>query len=141
MRKFQRVIGALALSLAAVPAAAEIDGKTPLICAAVEIQECDPGMGCKAVTPDQAGIPRFFHIDFDKQQISRDRSGNSVTSPIERSEIVDGRLVLQGAEDGLEEVRDGIGWSLSIDQARGGMVLTASGDNVAFVIFGDCTPN
>jgi hypothetical protein len=36
-------------------------------------------------------------------------------------------------------VRDGIGWSLSIDEENGEMVLTGSGDEVAFVIFGACT--
>jgi len=60
--------------------------------------------------------------------------------PIEPSEVVDGRLILQGAEDGLEGVRDGIGWSLSIDETSGDMVLTGSGADVAFVIFGACTP-
>jgi hypothetical protein len=47
--------------------------------------------------------------------------------------------VLQGAEDGLEGVRDGLGWTLSIGGERGDMVLTGSGNGVGFVIFGACT--
>ena len=43
-------------------------------------------------------------------------------------------------EGGVEGVRDGIGWSLSVDEASGSMVLTGSGADVAFVIFGACTP-
>ena len=52
----------------------------------------------------------------------------------------DGKLILQGAEDGVEGVRDGLGWTLAISEEIGRMVLTASGDNVGFVIFGACTP-
>jgi hypothetical protein len=97
--------------------------------------------GCQRVSAETARLPRFLRIDFAAQQVTRTRPGeDDVTSEIERSEAVDGRLVLQGAEDGFEEVRDGIGWSLSIDQESGAMVLTGSGADVAFVIFGACTP-
>jgi hypothetical protein len=58
---------------------------------------------------------------------------------IERLEQVDGKLIIQGAEDGIEGVRDGVGWSAAIAQETGKMVLTASGDEVGFVVFGACT--
>ena len=55
-------------------------------------------------------------------------------------EKIDGKLMLQGAEDGREGgTPDGIGWSMSVVENSGNMVLTASGDGVAFVIFGACT--
>jgi len=59
---------------------------------------------------------------------------------IERVERVDGKLILQGAEDGLEGVRDGLGWSMATSEDTGRFVLTGSGDQVGFVIFGACTP-
>ena len=65
--------------------------------------------------------------------------GGTKVSQIERSETVDGKLMLQGAEDGVEGVRDGLGWTLAIGQETGKMSLTASGDEVGFVIFGACT--
>ena len=40
-------------------------------------------------------------------------------------------LVLQGAQDGLKDVRDGVGWTVAIMEDTGRMVLTASGDMVA----------
>lgn len=55
-------------------------------------------------------------------------------------EKVDGKLILQGAEDGLEGVRDGVGWTLVISEDTGKFVLTASGEEVAFVVFGACIP-
>ena len=42
--------------------------------------------------------------------------------------------------DGVEGVRDGLGWTLAIAEDTGKAVLTASGDKVGFVIFGACTP-
>ena len=60
-------------------------------------------------------------------------------SEIENLEKIDGKVILQGAEDGIEGVRDGLGWSMTIAEETGKMVLTASGDAVAFVMFGACT--
>jgi len=59
---------------------------------------------------------------------------------IERQEVVDGKLILQGAEDGYEKMRDGLGWTMAISEATGQVVLTASGDQVAFVVFGAALP-
>jgi len=63
---------------------------------------------------------------------------NQNPSRIENLEHIDGKLILQGAEDGYKEVRDGAGWSMAISEETGKMVLTESGDQVGFVIFGAC---
>ena len=55
-------------------------------------------------------------------------------------EFLDNKLFLQGADDGVEGVRDGLAWSMSISQDSGRMVITAAGGNEAFVVFGACTP-
>jgi hypothetical protein len=141
MRIVAFCLAAAAALTTAWAARAAIDGSEPVICAPADILECVPVDGCQRVSAETARLPRFLRIDFAAQQVTRTRPGeDDVTSEIERSETVDGRLVLQGAEDGFEEVRDGIGWSLSIDQDSGAMVLTGSGADVAFVIFGACTP-
>ncbi len=59
---------------------------------------------------------------------------------IEHQEVVDGKLILQGAEDGYEKMRDGLGWTMAISEESGQVVLTASGEQVAFVVFGACIP-
>jgi hypothetical protein len=121
-------------------ARAAVDGSEPVICASVTILECVPEGTCQEINAEDAGIPRFLRIDFAGKQITRTRpNGDDVSSEIERSEVVDGRLILQGAEDGFEGVSDGIGWSVSIDEETGDMVITGSGEEVAFVIFGACT--
>ena len=53
-------------------------------------------------------------------------------------EYLDGKLVLQGADDGLEDVRDGAGWTMSINESTGEMVMTTAGDGFAVVVFGAC---
>jgi sugar lactone lactonase YvrE len=80
-------------------------------------------------------------IDFAKKTIRPARGGEDIPDTlIERSERVDGKLILQGAEDGYAEMRDGLGWTMAISEESGLVVLTTSGDEVGFVVFGACTP-
>ena len=81
-------------------------------------------------------------IDFTNKTISPatgDDTSQNHTS-IERQEVVDGKLILQGAEDGYDKMRDGLGWTMAISEENGQVVLTASGEQVAFVVFGACLP-
>ena len=120
--------------------AGDFDGSQPLLCALVEVHECAEGFTCREVPPESVNAPRFFQIDFTQKRISAARGGGSNrTSPIERIERLDGKLILQGAEDAQEGVRGGLGWSLAIAEETGKMVLTGSGEAVGFVIFGACT--
>ena len=103
--------------------------------------ECTPDSGCRTVTIDSLDLPRFLKIDLNQKTIGRvSESDARPDSVIERMERVDGKLILQGAEDGYESVRDGLGWTISIAEDTGKVVMTASGDQVAFVVFGACHP-
>jgi len=120
--------------------AGDFDGSKELICAVMDLTECGPGGKCQQVTAEDVGIPLFLRINFKENKISTTHTdGTKRSSEIERSEKVDGKLIIQGAEDGIEGVRDGVGWSLAIAEETGKIVLTASGDEVGFVIFGACT--
>jgi hypothetical protein len=55
-------------------------------------------------------------------------------------EHIEGKVVLQGAEGGIAGVRDGLGWTLAISEETGRAILTASGEEVGFVVFGACIP-
>jgi hypothetical protein len=124
-----------------VPAlAGSFDGSKDLLCAVMDLVECLPGGKCQQVTAEEVGIPNFLRIDFQKKKLSATfADGIKKRSTINNLEKIDGKVILQGAEDGIEGVRDGLGWSLSIAEENGKMVLTASGDAVAFVMFGACT--
>ena len=118
----------------------DFDGSKPLICALMDLVECQPGGKCQSVTAEELGLPQFFRINFQEKKISGTQaSGNEKVTAIEHLEKVDGKLIIQGAEDGIEDVRDGVGWSLAIAEETGKLVLTASGDEVGFVVFGACT--
>ena len=121
--------------------AGDFDGSKSLLVSVIRVIECTPDGACQEVTPASAGLPQFLKIDFTKRTI-RPAAADDETpaSPIERQEIVDGKLILQGAEDGYEKMHDGLGWTMAISEATGQVVLTGSGEQVAFVIFGACLP-
>ena len=127
--------------LIALPAVAgDFDGTKSLVCAVMDVVECQPGGKCQQVSPEDVGIPHFFKINFQEKKISSTQSsGSKRSTTIDNFERIDGKLIIQGAEDGIEGVRDGLGWSLAIAEETGKTVLTASGDEVGFVVFGACT--
>jgi hypothetical protein len=130
------------LSLAPLASqAGDFDGTKPLIFSLIRVDECTPAGGCQQVKPEDVGWPQFMKIDFEKKQIAAAPEIPDVPpSVIERVEVVDGKLMLQGAEDGLEGIRDGLGWTIAISLDTGKAVLTGSGDGVGFVVFGACLP-
>lgn len=80
-------------------------------------------------------------IDFKEKTISPLVEGKEdQNTRIKRMESIEGKLILQGAEKGREGIRNVIGWTASISEETGKTVVTISGDDVAFVIFGACLP-
>jgi hypothetical protein len=119
--------------------AARVDGSQPLLCALMKAMECTQANGCIEVSAEDMNVQQFVTIDFDKKEM-RGVENTERKTMIERTEEVDGKLILQGAEDAIEGVRDGVGWTMAIMQDTGKAILTAAGDNVAFVLFGACIP-
>jgi hypothetical protein len=121
--------------------AGDFDGSKPLMISVIRAVECTPDGSCREATPASIELPQFLKIDFVNKTI-RPAAADDETpaSTIERQEVVDGKLILQGAEDGYDKMRDGLGWTMAISEATGQVVLTASGEGVAFVIFGAALP-
>ena len=132
------LLAAMLIFIAPVSAlSGDFDGSKPLLCASMKVLECTAGGGCVEVLPEDINAPQFFRIDFRANTLGITRpDGSGRSTRIERTERVDGKLFLQGAEEGIEGVRDGLGWTMAIREDTGRIVLTASGDDVAFVIFG-----
>jgi hypothetical protein len=119
--------------------AGDFDGSKPLVCTVITVNECLEGEGCKAVAPEDVNLPRHLWVDVAKKTIHDKKAGDGRKSPIEAVKRVDGKLILQGAEEGRPDVRDGFGWTIAIMEDSGQMVMTASGDMVAIAAFGACT--
>jgi hypothetical protein len=130
-RHWVTLAGLMTISSAAVAA---FDGSQTLLCATQAVNECVAGEHCEFVTPDSVNVPDFFVVDATNAMI--ESSGRQTA--IERAESLDGKLVLQGADDGVEGVRDGLGWTMVIDDTTGKMSLTGAGDGFAIVVFGAC---
>ena len=136
MNTILRVMIFMALAgLSAFASASEFDGSKSLICATRSVNECVMGKHCTHVAPEDINVPDFFFVNV-KGKLIKD---NDKKTPIERVEHLDGKLILQGADDGVESVRDGMGWTMAIDEETGKMSLSASGDGFAIVVFGACT--
>ena len=124
-----------------VASAGIFDGKKPLLCSVYQLFECDPPNGCLAVTPDQIDGVSHLDIDFRKKLITRAGEKSTQKSAIESIKTdIDGKLIIQGIEDGGGGVRDGAGWNISIMDPEGTMVLAVAGDGFAIVGLGACVP-
>jgi hypothetical protein len=134
MRRKQIALFAAALtSMSNVAWAGGIDPAKPALCANTDTFECVPGQNCIADTPEGINLPRFFRIDFAANRAYGERAnGEKTTAEITNQKVEEGRIVLQG-------VQNGNGWSVMIDQATGNMSLAVSANQVGFVIFGACT--
>jgi len=140
MSLFKYIGVALLMLVIISPAGAGDFGKADrLICAVVDVHECLPGGGCEETTAKEINLPQFFKIDIKKKHIKGIRPGGAESEArINSLQHLDGKIILQGVQDGLKDERDGVGWTVSIMEDTGGMVLTASGDMVGFVAFGSC---
>ena len=120
--------------------AADFDGSKPLVCTVITVSECLAGGDCKAVLPGRcqpAAVPVGRRRQKNPSKTRRRRRAGKPR--IESVKRVDGKLILQGAEEGRPDVRDGFGWTVAIMEDSGQMVLSASGDMVAISAFGVCT--
>ena len=136
------LLGIVILGIGLAPftvSAGDFDGSRPLICCATKVFECLELEGCREVTPEQVNLPRFMDVDFANRVITSTEEGaEKRKTVVERLERIDGKVIIEGAEDGYEGTRDGLGWSMAISEENGKLVLTGSGDGVGFVVFGAC---
>ena len=129
------------IGLAGAAFAGDFDGSTPLSGTVGKVIEINRYRIADDVDPDTVGLPKRFLIDFktkvirpsDDSMVRRQISINSVA-------VVENKTVIQGVDEGVEGVEDGLAWSLTISKKDGSAVLSASGNGVAYVVFGVCTP-
>ena len=133
-------VSILAAAVALVPpfssgaAAAAFDGSQPIICATLEVLECEPGLRCEEETVDNVDAPQFLQVSVQEKTIVGNRSsGTPVNAKIELVHHAEQQMFLQGVEKKW-------GWSMAVNEASGKMTLTIHDDASSYVIFGACTP-
>lgn len=133
----KRTAFGLALCLSLGPStvvAAQYDGSVPLLCAVIEVFECEAGAECHRGDADSVNLPPFVKIDVPQKVLSTtEAAAEQRTSPIRHVEHLDGQLTLQGGESRRA-------WSLIIAEGTGKLTATITDDQLGFVIFGACTP-
>ena len=140
LRTFMMIFLSAVFAMSA-SAADYFDGKKPLLCSIYQLFECDPPNACQAVSPAEIDGISHLDVDFGKKIITRAGTESPQRSEIEKVETgVDGKLIIQGIEDGQAGVRDGAGWSISIMNPEGTMVMAVAGDGFAVVGLGACVP-
>ena len=125
----------LLLIMTGAAAAADFDGSKNLICAAIDVVACTEGGQGPACMQGHArtfDLAEFFRIDFKKQEIRATGENSEAVSPIRNQEKTDTQVIMQGVENDR-------GWTATVDQADGSLTLSASGQDVSFMIFGACT--
>jgi hypothetical protein len=111
-----------------------------MLCSVIKVIELTPAAD-GAVSAESIGLPQFLRVDVAKKKVwpAADKEGKRV-SEIKRVERLDGKLILQGADAGIADKRDGTGWSAMISEATGKFIVTMARENEAFVVFGACLP-
>jgi hypothetical protein len=121
----------LFLGLPGLSLGAEVDGSKPLVCAILETVQCLPGQECLRGSAENVGLPYFFQVDFQGKKILIAREGKEEETKIERIGRQGGMWILQGIE-----LR---GWTITVSEVTGKMVLSAAGEAEGFILFGACT--
>lgn len=118
--------------------AADFDGSRPILCSVTTVIECTPAVD-RTVSAESIGLPQFIMIDVAKKKTwpAADREAKR-SSEIKRVERLGGKLILQGADEGIDKKREAVSWTATITQETGKVILTAAGEQVAFVVFGAC---
>ncbi len=130
------ILALFSVWITAQPAfAGDFDGTKPLICAVIRVLECpEEGSDCEWKRAQDIDVPQFIKINFEEKVISgTGTKGQFKSAKYENMVFTDGRLILQG-------IQNGRAWSMVIKDETGRMNVSAVDDQVAFIIFGACTP-
>jgi hypothetical protein len=136
-----RTLVFLLMAVASIQATAKdqhYDGSDPLLCTLMTAQSCGI-TACEPASEDDLGGVKHLVVDFKRKRVAS--PGTGVDAPITTVKRVDNRLFLQGInEQSGEDQDDARSWTMAIADPTGMMTLSVVGEEVAFVIFGACTP-
>jgi hypothetical protein len=136
MRNRWAVIALSTLSGVFAPAAIadDISDADRILCSSVEATVCVLDGDCEIGAPWFWGIPQFIEIDLEAKQLSTTAaSGESRTTSINNLLREDGRIFLQGVENGRA-------FSIVLNEQTGMLSAAVAREEVTVSVFGACTP-
>jgi len=117
-----------------------LDGSEPLLCSIIDVVECSPNRECINGEASSVNMPYFVKVDVAGKVIRVPQAKDPARmTKIKSVDHLDGKLLLQGIEQGIEGEDDAVGWTMSIDEEDGRMIFSASREKAGFIIFGACT--
>lgn len=129
-------VAAVSAALLVLPmGAADADDQPgPLVCAATDVAGCKEDDHCLQGSAAAFNLPVLFKINTaDKTVESARLGGERRVSAIERVEMREGVLILQGSDERAA-------WLATIRLASGRLTVTAAREGEAYVVFGACAP-
>lgn len=140
LNTFKTIFLILLIFYPSVSLAGDFDGSKLLVGSIEKVLEINQFRVSDDVDPDIVGLPRKFFIDIQEKRVlpSKESMIRRISS-IKHVAHIENKLILQGTEEGVENVEDGLAWSMAISKKTGKFVLSASGDGRAYVVFGSCT--
>ena len=125
----------LAAVLASWPLLADdLTGADAILCSAVEATQCSADGECSSGPPWNWQFPQFLEIDLKKAVMATTQaSGENRSTPIRNAERTDGKIVLQGMQQGRA-------FSFVIDEQTGVASIAIAGDGITVTVFAACTP-
>jgi hypothetical protein len=123
--------GTLAKPVVAV--SATFDESAFLLCAPIEIAECDVGGKCYSGSAEDVNLPQFIKVNLKEKMLSGVGASADRTTPIDVMQRENGRVVLHGGQNGRS-------WTAVISEQTGKLSATITEEGTGFVIFGACTP-
>lgn len=111
-----------------------------ILCSTVHVVECDVATPCTKESVLAADVPKFLRVKLADKTVETIREGDRrQTTAIQQMAKSDGLVLLQGIEAAREGERSALGWTMTMDESNGSMVITASGRDVGYTLFGACT--
>jgi hypothetical protein len=135
-----RIIICFIVFFPSLSSAGDFDGSKLVVGSVEKVIEINQFTVNDDVDPDIVGLPRRFFIDIEQKRVlpSKESMVRRI-SRIKNVEHIENKVFLQGVDEGVESVDDGLAWSIAISKKTGKVVLSASGDGKAYVVFGSCT--
>ena len=142
MKRMTLLSSVLFLILIHVPAnAGDFDGSKPLVCALMRVLQCTPDGNCVQVSAEDIGLPEFLSMNLKQKTVTALPQGeNQTPSRIKNLERIYKKLILQGVEEAVKDVHEGVGWTIAISEETGKMVISGSGEQTGMIVFGACIP-